>query len=257
MAEQQEFEISVGEGRVRGTLQRPETAGENGPAPIVLICSDPPGSMGGPATLMDEMAAALAAGGLAVAQFRGREGGESKPTATDLVDDASAVFRHLLLDDDLDGGRLGLLGWRLGSIIAACLAGRTDQINRICLWSPITSGDLLSRIAKAGAAASLLDAHAVGEPFIESLAKLTPAEDLAAHDRPTLLLHGAADRIIPPSCARPFLEAAERAGRRFEQELIALADHELTDPDIRAACLARVRRFFIKMEAPVKATAPA
>jgi len=257
MAEQQEFEISVGEGWVRGTLRRPETAGEGGPAPIVLICADPPGSVGGPSTLMDEMTAALIAGGLAVAHFRGREGGESKPTATDLVDDASAVFRHLLLDDDLDGGRVGLLGWRMGAIIAACLAGRTDQINRICLWSPITSGDLLSRIAKAGAAAPLLNADAAGEPFIDSLAKLTPAEDLAAHDRPTLLLHGAADRIIPPSCARPFLEAAERAGRRFGQELIALADHELADPDIRAACLARVRRFFIKMEAPARAAAPA
>jgi pimeloyl-ACP methyl ester carboxylesterase len=257
MPEPERFEIVVGEGQVRGTLQRPETAGENGPAPIVLICADPPGSVGGPSMLMDEMTAALIDGGLAVAHFRGREGGESKPTAEDLVDDASAVFRRLLLDDDLDGGRIGLLGWRLGAIIAACLAGRTDQINRICLWSPITSGDLLSRIAKAGAAAALLDADAVGEPFIESLAKLTPAEDLAAHDRPTLLVHGAADRIIPPGCARPFLEAATRAGRRFEHEFIALADHELASPDIRAACLARVRRFFAKMEAPAKAMAPA
>ena len=257
MHEPEEFEIVVGEGRVRSTLRRPETAGENGPAPIVLICADPPGSVGGPATLMDEMAATLAAGGLAVTHFRGREGGKSKPTAADLVDDASAVFRHLLLDDDLDGKRIGLLGGRLGAITAACLAGRTDQINRICLWSPITSGELLSRIAKGNAAAALLDADAVGEPFIASLAKLTPAADLAAHDQPTLLLHGAADRVIPPSCARPFLEAAESAGQRFEQELIALADHELTSADIRAACLARVRRFFIMMEAPAKAAAPA
>jgi pimeloyl-ACP methyl ester carboxylesterase len=261
MPEPQEFEIVVGEGRVRGTLQRPETAGEGGPAPVVLICADPPGSLGGPATLMDEMAAALAAGGPAVAHFRGREVGEPAPTAADLVDDASTVFRHLLLDDDLDGGRIGLLGWRLGAIFAACLAGRTDQINRICLWSPITSGDLLSRIAKGDAGAGLLDIDAAGEPFIDSLAKLMPAEDLAAHDRPTLLLHGAADRVIPPSCAAPFLEAADRAARRFEHELIARADHELTEPDIRAACLARVRRFFVKMEAPArakaKATAPA
>jgi fermentation-respiration switch protein FrsA (DUF1100 family) len=114
---------------------------------------------------------------------------------------------------------------------------------------------LLSRIAKVNAAAPLLDADAAGEPFIESLARLSPAEDLAAHDRPTLLLHGAADRVIPPACARPFLEAAERADRRWQHELIARADHELADPDIRAACLARMRRFFVKMEAPAKAAA--
>lgn len=257
MHEPEEFEISVGEERVRGTLRRPETAGENGPAPIVLICADPPGSIGGPSTLLDEMMSALVDGGLAIAHFRGREGGKPAPTAADPVDDASAVFRHLLLDDDLDGGRIGLLGWRLGAIFAACLAGRTDQINRICLWSPITSGDLLSRIAKAGVAAALLDADAAGEPFIASLAKVSPAEDLAVHDRPTLLLHGAADRVIPPSCARPFLKAAESAGRRFEQEMIALADHDLTSADIRAACLGRMRRFFIKMEAPARAAAPA
>ena len=257
MPEPQEFEIVVGEGHVRGTLHRPNAAGENGPAPIVLICGEPPGSVGGPSTLLDEMMSALVDGGLAIAHFRGREGGEPAPTARDLVDDASAVFRHLLLDDDLDGKRMGLLGWRLGAMFAACLAGRTDQINRICLWSPISSGDLLSRIAKAGAAGPPLDAQAAGEPFIESLARLTPADNLAAHDRPTLLLHGAADKVIPPACARPFLEAAERAGRRFERELITRADHELADPDIRAACLARVRRFFVKMETPAKAAAPA
>jgi dipeptidyl aminopeptidase/acylaminoacyl peptidase len=171
------------------------------------------------------------------------------------VDDASAVFRHLLLHDDLDRDRIGLLGWRLGSITAACLAGRTDQINRVGLWSPITSGDVLSRIAKGHAAEALLDVNTVGDPFVESLAKLTPAEDLAAYDRPTLLLHAAADRVVPPTCARPFLEAAERAGGHFLHELIARADHELADPDLRAACLARMQRFFAKMEVPAKAAA--
>jgi pimeloyl-ACP methyl ester carboxylesterase len=256
MPDPEEFEVVVGEVRVQVTLQRPEAAGGTPPFPVVLICGDPPAAASSSSTLMNEMRKALVEGGFAVADFEARKDGGAPPTAADLVDDASAVFRHLLLHDDLDGDRIGLLGWRLGSVIAACLAGRTDRINRIGLWSPITSGDVLSRIAK-GNAASLLDAHAAGEPFIESLARLTPAEDLAAHDHPTLLLHGAADRVIPPACARPFLEAADRAGRRWQHELIARADHELADPAIRAACLARMRRFFVKMEAPAKAPATA
>jgi pimeloyl-ACP methyl ester carboxylesterase len=255
MPELEEFEVAVGERRVRATLRRPDAPGEDGPAPVVLICDDPPGSVGGSSTLLNEMTRALVTGGLAAVHFQGHEEEKSKPTAADLVDEASAVFRELLVRDDMDGRRLGLLGWRLGSIIAACLAGRTDQINRIGLWSPITSGEVLSRIAKGNATAPLLDPKAAGEPFIESLAKLTPAEDLAVYDRPTLLLYGAADRVIPPACARPFLEVAERAGRRFQHELIARADHALTDPDLRAACLARIRRFFAKMEAPAKAAA--
>ncbi|MDY7109056.1 MAG: prolyl oligopeptidase family serine peptidase [Planctomycetota bacterium] len=257
MAEQETFQIAVGKGHVQGTLRRPKAAGEKRPRAVVLICGDPPGAAGGPLMLMDRLAAALVDAGLAVARFGAREGGESKPTAADLVDDASAVFRQLLLEDDLDANRIGLFGGRLGAITAACLAGRTDQINRVGLWSPITSGDVLSRIAKGNAAAGLLDASAVGEAYIESLAKLKPADDLAVHDRPTLLLHGAADRVIPPACARPFLEAADRVGRRLQHELIARADHELTDPDIRSACLARMRRFFTKMKAPAKAVAPA
>ena len=77
-----------------------------------------------------------------------------------------------------------------------------------------------------------------------SLADLTPATSVAVHDRATLILQGAADRVIPPEAAGPYLDALEKEGHRVEHELVALADHAFSESELRSLCVTRIRRFF-------------
>ena len=106
-----------------------------------------------------------------------------------------------------------------------------------------------------GAAASA--AESLGQELIASLAELTPVEDLAVHDRPTLILHGAVDRTVPPESALPYLHALRRADRDVSYELIAFGDHDFNLAEARTVCTARIAAFFRSMTAAPVAGAPA
>ncbi len=229
-------------------LDLPRVSAERRPFPAVLICPGLPGPDALAAEFQSQVIAALVNAGLAVATpASGASGAPGTRLAVDAIDDAAAVFHGLAVREELDRQRIGVLGHSIGAIVAAGLARRTDQIQRLCLLSPVTAEEIASRLAAEGEAAlaARLGGTAVPAGFFEGIASMSPAEDAAIRDRPTLVLHGAADRTVAPEVARAYCEAIRGAGHACDHVLVALGDHFFTSPAARVPCLEVLSRFFL------------
>jgi pimeloyl-ACP methyl ester carboxylesterase len=238
----EQFDLDVRGGVVSGSLRGPDAAGSHC---TVLLCGDVPGCARSTEELLDKVARALLEGGIAVARFEPRRGDpDCAEDAASLVQDATAVLAWLTERDEVDGGRIGVFAYGLSAVVAVCLTGGDAPVNGLCLLAPVTSEEALSRLARRDGAEPLLDPEAMTDGYAMSLAALAPIDTIAWHRGPTLVIQGAADRVIAPALARPYLDAAELAGRPIEHELVALADHELTADDLRSVCLASIVRFF-------------
>ncbi|MCP3903804.1 MAG: prolyl oligopeptidase family serine peptidase [Planctomycetes bacterium] len=246
MSLQETFEIEVGAGVVRGTLRAP--AREEA-VTAVLLCGDPPGTALEHEPLLAELAERLVDAGLAAARFGARE---DDPAALDradtLVDDASAVLRWLLLHDGVDARGVGLFGCCVGATIAAGLTARTDQVSGLCMLAPVSGADAVGRIDKTNGLAALLDPGAVPPAYLASLAELAATENTARRPQPTLVMRGAADRIVTAANTQRFVDAVERASHPIQYELIAHGGHEMRSAEARRVCFARIVSFFSGLE---------
>jgi dienelactone hydrolase len=238
------------------------------PMPFVLLCgpAHPHEATSEQNRLMDDLMATLTGAGLAVATFHanrsleGLNGQRVAMAAAYGIDDASAVLRTLARRHDVNPQRIGVAGYGLGGMVAACLAGRSSELARVCLISPL---EILGAAGAGGSpsGAGRRDVSYANDDGASGRGRaaengggngngkvrapvLTPAADIAIHDRPTLILHGAADRVVPPECAGTYLTAIESAGRHAEHVLIGGGDHEFTSISSRQACLSMVSRFF-------------
>ncbi len=251
MSTHEEFAVALNGASVGATLQRPEPSDRDQPLAAVLLCHGLGALTAQTAELFDQITDALVEAGLAVATI-GKNATDSCPLPGGVgsVDAASAVFRWMALRDELDLNRIGVLGYSLGGIIAACLSRRTDQIARLCLLAPMTVDQVTEK--QAGETT-----HEPAGQLLGDLASLTPIEDLVVHDRPTLIMHGAADRIVGPEASLAYRRAVELARHKVEHLLVAQADHLFSGAAARSACLDQLTRFFAPMsESPGDAGRP-
>lgn len=232
---------------MRGRLNLPDTRNGAGPLPSVMLCPGLP--VVGPETgeLYSQLTDALLGAGIAVATItRGSMSAPGARLAVESVDDAAAVFHGLSVRDELDLDRIGVLGYSLGGITASCLARRTAKIHRICLLAPITAHEVAAQ--RNGETddeiATRLGGDHVPDGYFEGLDMLRPTEDLAATDRPTLIVHGAADRVAQPELSLAYRDAVASAGHQVEHVLVGRGDHVFTNKAARSACVARITRFF-------------
>jgi pimeloyl-ACP methyl ester carboxylesterase len=196
---------------------------------------------------MDQVTDALIAARLAVADIaRASAGAPGARLGVESVDDAAAVFHGLALREDLDLEHLSVFGYAMGAIVAACLAKRTDQIDRICLLAPVTAAEVAARMAVESAADITVRMGGTTVPpgFFDGIDVLSPARDIAAYDRPTLIMYGAADRTATAASAAEYRDAILAAGHAVQYLLVALGDHALTNETARAACLGQIAQFF-------------
>lgn len=253
MPRQTPFDIAIGTGHVPGMLRTPGDADDAPPAPAVLICGGLPGGAHDHSAFVEALSERLLARDIAVVRLEARvDDDASRSDAASVVDDAAAVFRWLLAHDAVDPHAVGVLGVGLGAIVAAGLAARTNQVRRLCLVAPATNDDAVARLAKTNGVAPLLapdTAEAGNGAWVASLASLVPTRDVAVHDRPTLVVHGAADRVV--ESVRPWVDAVDGAGHHVAHERIARADHLFTAPDLRDVCLDRIVSFLDPLRVPV------
>ena len=247
MATHKQFTVELDGAPVRGELHLPEPSEGAPPPGTVMFCTGLPTV--GPETgeLYAQLTETLVEAGLAVATISG--GSMTTPPArlaVELVDDAAAVFHGLSVREELDLDRIGILGHSLGGITAACLAERTDRIHRICLLAPITTHEVSSRLngETDDEVAARFGGDSVPPGFFDGLDTLRPTENLAAHDRPTLIVHGAADRIAQPELSMAYRDAVATAGHQVEHVLVGLGNHVFANSAARGACLEKVKRFF-------------
>ncbi|MHC5005030.1 MAG: alpha/beta hydrolase family protein [Planctomycetota bacterium] len=247
MSEPEPFEIAVDGSTVTGRLQRPDRA-RDAPSATVLLCAPMP--IERPIEVVDDLheqlAEALLDAGIATATYRPRppsgsgNGVGSRPQQG--IDDASAVFRTLLQRPDVDRDRVGVLGYSTAALVAACLAGRTARfIAGLCFVAPGSVEGILQH------AAADEQAPAPPEEFVAALRELDPIAAASAHDRPTLIVHGAADRVFPSEVAVAYQRRMQTAGHEARLVLIPRGGHAFSDVETRVACLEQVVGFFTTM----------
>lgn len=253
MHQAKQFTLDVNSQKVRGTLSLPDSNGSGNRCAAILLCDglvvpDPFTDQ-----LFEYLTDALHKAGIATLTFGPcNQISSDKPTerlAVEAIDAASAVFRWLALHEKIDIKRIGVLGFSLGGIVAACLAKRTDQIAKLCLLAPTTPDDVIAHLSSnsEGDSAPLLGVEQASEHYFTDLKNLNPMQDAALHDRPTLILHGAADCAVPAEISYAYSLAIELAEHDVQHNLIALADHFFTQQPGRKLCLSHVTNFFESM----------
>jgi fermentation-respiration switch protein FrsA (DUF1100 family) len=145
-----------------------------------------------------DLAARLAAGGMAVLLFDYRGYGDNPgvPSEEGLALDARAARRYVLSRADVDAHRLVYFGESLGSAVAVRLAGE-HPARALVLRSPFTSFVDMGRL------------HYPILPVRWLLRDRYPSlERIARIGCPLLVIAGASDTIVPTSQSRRLFEAA-------------------------------------------------
>lgn len=247
MARREEFDVELEGTPVRVKLDLPDRQTNGRLLPAVLLCHGQPELSPDARRLIDQVADALLDAGLVVADIaQGSGGAPGTRLAVESVDDVAAVFHGLALREDLDLDRLCVFGYAMGAIVAACLAKRTDQIDRICLLAPVTAAEVAARLAAESAAdvTVRLGGGTVPPGFFDGIEVLTPAQDIAAYDRPTLIMYGAADRTATAASSAEYRDAILAVRHEVQHLLVALGDHALANETARTACLGQIAKFF-------------
>jgi acetyl esterase/lipase len=176
----------------------------------------------------------LAARGFAVAAADYRLSGEARFPAP--LEDVRAAFgwvRDHAAEYGLDGDRVFGWGDSAGGHLVLLAALTGTAMRRVVAWFPVT--DLLglpSDVAAAGGApdagpdsreALLLGAPAESVPDLARQA--SPVTHASAGAPPVLLMHGAADDLVPPAQSVRLAQALRAAGSPAELELVRGATH--------------------------------
>lgn len=146
---------------------------------------------------------------LLVVDYRGYGKSDGFPTASALLDDATAVYRqvrHVLAERGLDGSRLFIMGRSLGSaaaIEAASHAG--DEIEGLIIESGFASALPFIK-NKRGSLPDDLKGGADGFANAKKISRL---------DIPTLIIHGQADRLLPVGHGKKLYESCGGEQKRL------------------------------------------
>ncbi len=204
MSSQHEFVIEVDRGSIAGELHPPDSES----TAAVLICSGFPTLDADAIAHQMQLVTVLGDQNIGAVTFSPRADGRLTHEG---IDDAAAVFRWMTLRDDIDLHHIGVLGVGVGALIAGGLAARTGQISRLGLMFAVTLPDLAQAatgedVHKTVASLGGRDGR---QRFFDQLDELNPLEDIAKHNRPTLVLHDAGDNA---SSVSVYVEALETAG---------------------------------------------
>jgi len=194
----------------------------------------------------------LAAQGFAVAAIDYRLSGEARfPAALEDVRAAIGWVGEHGASHGLDPGRVFGWGDSAGGHLALLAALTGAPVRGVVAWFPVTDlAGLPSDVAAAGGVpapgpesreALLLGAPAASVPDLARQA--SPVAHASAAAPPVLLMHGAADDLVPPAQSIRLAEALTRAGATVELELVPGATHFWNGADDVAAIVQRSAGF--------------
>jgi pimeloyl-ACP methyl ester carboxylesterase len=145
---------------------------------------------------------------LLVADYRGYGRSGGTPAAAHLLDDAVALFRGLDAFWELQGlapARVYAMGRSLGTVAAVEVARQAaEALAGLILESGLA--DTFGLLARMGVRVAPADEEQDGFGNAAKLARITT---------PTLVIHGAADRLIPPVDGRALYHASAAHDKRF------------------------------------------
>lgn len=176
--------------KLEGYLVLPADSGES-LCPGVLLCHPHPlygGSMDN--NIIINVSHFLAAAGIANLRFNFRGVGRSQGSFAEGIgelEDAYGALAFLSREEGIDGERLGVMGYSFGGMIAFSLGVESARIKAMAGVSPIVPPGLLENCSK-----------------------------------PTLIIYGSDDAVVPPST---FLPEVEKMAVSAEIEVFKGGDH--------------------------------
>ena len=260
MTAAQTFEIELGSGAIAGTWHTPDGMSADAPTGAIILCQGVHVAGEEAGEFLEAITQSLVNVGLCVARFEHRcselilEDFDAHSALHDL-EDALAIHRWIEQRPDIDSVRIGVLGYSMGAIAATGLSRRLESINRVCLVAPVTAQYLRERFGESAGGTPNENSPRLPASYLPSLDEIDSSREIAFHDRPTLVIHGAADRYISPTVSLEYVHALELNGRPVEHVLVARADHTFRLPSARAACLDLISRFLSRMEVVAAASA--
>jgi len=158
---------------------------------------------------------------LLVFDYRGYGKSEGTPSRRGTIEDARAALEYVLGRRDVDPGRVGLFGQSIGGAVAVVVAAGDQRVRGLVIDSAFSSYRAEAAHALRSNPVTWLPAWPLSRVLIRS--GLDPIDHIQAiSPRPTLVIHGTADRVVPCEMGR---ELAEKAGEPKELWLVDGAGH--------------------------------
>lgn len=232
---------------IRGTIYLPQGTGR---FPTLLLLHGFTGSRNEGGNMFVQLARSLNQQGIACVTFDFRDSGESDGSldqmlVTGELDDALRVTQWLAGQPFVNRARLGLLGFSLGGLVAACTAGRTAAYKALVLVAPSTERNL-ARIAKSRVTDQgklIVGAYELHPQFLEDLLTLDCVSDVTKNPRPTLLVQGDKDTAVPPPISQQFVDAMACQRQSVEHVMVPGAEHVFSTPEHRKQLFHHISNF--------------
>lgn len=237
MIQQHAIEVAQHGMTIRGMAYRPSTTRR---LPTVLLVHGFTGQRIESGFLFVRLARALCDRGVAAVTFDCRHSGESDGSFEQMLvsGELADVMRMIEWSQGqpfVDRSRLGLVGFSLGGLLAACGAGRFGDCRALALLAPTTVENICRYAAQSdsspNAAAVTVGPHRLHRDFFNDVRTLDPIGDVTRHARPTLLVQGDGDRAVPPAVSQQFVDALKTANVPTRVVRIDEADHTFSHPD--------------------------
>ena len=240
---QRAIEIDCHGGKIRGMAYLPDLVKRSA---TVLMLHGFTGQRMESGFMFVQLARQIAQRGLAAVTFDFRHSGESDGSFDQMlvsgeIDDALHVTRWLGAQPFVDRSRLGVLGFSLGGLVAACANARSGAYSAMVLVAPTTQTNL-GRYASQQRETDrmVLGPHVLHPGFLDDLAGLDPVADVVVHPRPTLVVQGTADTAVTPQVAQQFIDAMKHDSVPVTVRMIDGADHSFAQPQTRRQLIVAV-----------------
>ncbi len=225
---------------LRATLHRPEAPRP----PVVIGCHGLLSDRHSPKQIA--LARACSDQGMAFLRLDHRGCGESAgrleavTTLAARAEDVHAAIRLITSRPDLDRDRIGLFGSSMGGAVCIAVAGMAATAALVTFAAPVRSRPLIEPPLPPGADAE----HSRMRSILKEEFDLTG--HLPRIGR-ILVVHGAADRIVPPAHAQEIYERAREPKRLILQ---AGGDHRMSAVIHQREFLAEAAGWFQRLMAP-------
>jgi len=151
------------------------------------------------------------------------------------IDDCLAAMEFIATQPDLGNGKVILLGWSQGGLVAAAAAGRTNRPSGVALWAAVGEPQVSfpGLVGKNAFIRGLNSAEpttltlpwgasvTLGHQFFLEVSRFDPLKELSQYAGPAFIAEGTVDDVIPPGTAKMF--AAAHPGEHIVWE--ASMDH--------------------------------
>ncbi len=133
----------------------------------------------------------------------------------------------------------------MGGCVAACLAGRTDRVRALVLWSATAHPNrIFDRLFPDFGRKPMIDADGwgLGRSFIEDARTMRPLEEVKNYRGPSLVVHGTNDATVPQSDASDYRIAL---GGQCRLQYLQGADHTFARLDWQGEAISLSRDFLL------------